>query len=108
MIKSDKIYDDTKEEDVNIIIIEQNKEQIKKSITSCLEEPLHRMLEKWLEYLKNYGSSRIASGSISEIEAIREQMAFDESKMAVASYSALPRICAKSIVPEDVKKYLFG
>lgn len=108
LIKSDEIYDDTKEEDVNIIIIEQNKEQIKKSITSCLEEPLHRMLEKWLEYLKNYGSSRIASGSISEIEAIREQMAFDESKMAVAQYSALPRICAKSIVPEDVKNYLFG
>lgn len=51
--------------------------------------------------------SRIASGSISEIEAIREQMAFDESKMAVGA-SALPRICAKSIVPEDVKNYLFG
>lgn len=107
MIKFDEIYDDTKEEDVNIIIIEQNKEHIKKSITSCLEEPLHRMLEKWLEYLKNYGSSRTVSGSISEIEAIREQMAFDESKMAVGA-SALPRICAKSIVPEDVKNYLFG
>lgn len=64
------------------------------------------MLEKWLKYLKNYGSNRIAFGLISEIEAIREQMAFDESGTAAVA-SASPTMCAKSIVPEDVKNYLF-
>lgn len=64
------------------------------------------MLEEWLEYLKNYGSIRIASRLISEIETIREQMAFDESRMAAVA-SGLP-MCAKAIVPEDVKNYLFG
>lgn len=99
--------DDTKEADDTIIIMGQNKEQIKKSIIICLEEPPHSMLDKWLEYLKNYGSSRIASRLISEIEAIREQMAFDESRVA-AVVSSLPKMCAKSIVPEDVKNYLSG
>lgn len=64
------------------------------------------MLGKWLDYLKNYSSSRIASGLISEIDAIREQMAFDESRTAAVA-SASPKMCAKSIVPDDVKNYLF-
>lgn len=107
MINSDKIYDDTKDTDDTIIIIGQNKELINKSITICLEEPLHSMLEEWLDYLRKYGSSRIASTFISEIEAIREQMAFDESRKAAVA-TALPKMCAKSIVPDDVKNFLFG
>lgn len=71
-----------------------------------MEEPLHSLLEEWLEYLKNYCSIRIASRLISEIETIREQIAFDESRMAAVA-SGLP-MCAKAIVPEDVKNYLFG
>lgn len=55
--------DDTKEAEDTIIIMGQNKEHIKKSIIICLDS----MLDKWLEYLENYGSSRIASRLISEI-----------------------------------------
>lgn len=106
-IKSDAICVDEKEADDTIIIIGQNKAHIKESITSCLEQPLLNMLQDWLGYLKNTCSSRIASGLISEIEAIREQMVLDKSRKA-APASVLPKMCTKSIVPEEVKNYLFG
>lgn len=52
VIKSDNFCDKTDEADNFIISVGQDKDQIEEIITSCIEEPLQNMLQKWLEDLK--------------------------------------------------------
>lgn len=106
LIKSDTFYEKRDKADDSIIIVEKNKEQIKEIITSCLEEPLHLMLQEWLEVLKTKCSSRFASGLIAEIEAIQKQMESCTIKEGEVSH-VLRSAGAGSIVPDNIIDFLF-
>lgn len=64
------------------------------------------MLEGWLANLETEVSSKQAAGIKSEVEAIRKQMEFDDCEES-AAVSVSPVVSTKSVVPDDVKNYLF-
>lgn len=84
----------------------QTKEQLLRIITTCLNKPLKEMLEGWLANLETEGSSKQAAGIKAEVEAIRKQMEFDDCAEP-AAVSVSPVVSTKSVVPDDVKNYLF-
>lgn len=106
-IKSDTSCDKTdedKDEDENLMIsVGPDKNQIEEIITSCLEEPLHKMLQKWSEDLKSVCFRENASDIIVKIEAIRKKLVFTKSKDTDA-----PIASTESIVPGNVNDYLIG
>lgn len=53
LIKSNNFSDDTDESVYSIISVVRNRAQIQEAITICLEEPIHRMLEKLFERSQN-------------------------------------------------------
>lgn len=105
LIQSDVHFDKTSKADGSIIIVSQNKRQIQELITLCLEEQLDEVLQDWLEKLKRVVLNKQTSEIIAEIEAIRKQLILDTSSN-IAALDA-PSIANKSIVPNDVKDYLF-
>lgn len=107
LIKSDTFCDKRDEANDSIIIVERNKEQIKETITSCLEKPLCLLLHELLKVLKTEGSSRLASGLIAEIEAIQKQMKSCHIKDKDVSSNVLPSASAGSIVPDNIIDFLF-
>lgn len=106
LIKSDTFCDKRDKADDSIIIVAKNKEQIKETITSCLEEPLHLMLQEWLGVLQTECSSRLASGLTAEIEAIQRQMKSCTIKDRDVSH-VLRSAGAGSIVPDNIIDFLF-
>lgn len=107
LIQSDTFCDKRDKADDSIIIVERNKEQIKETITSCLEKPLFLLLHELLKDLKTEGSSRLASGLIAEIEAIKKQMKSCHIKDKYVSSIVLPSASASSIVPDNIIDFLF-
>lgn len=105
LIQSDVSYDKKRKAGGSILIVGQNKRQIKEIITSCLEEQLDQVLEDWLEKLKHKDLNKQTSDIIAEIEAIRKQLILD-TRNNTNDLDA-PCIANKSIVPNDVKEYLF-
>lgn len=105
LIQSDVSHDKKRKADGSILIVGQNKRQIKEIITSCLEEQLDQVLEDWLEKLKHKELNKQTSDIIAEIEAIRKQLILD-TRNNTNDLDA-PCIANKSIVPNDVKEYLF-
>lgn len=105
-IKSDSSCDKTdedKDEDENLMIsVGPDKNQIEEIITSCLEEPLHEMLQKWSEDLKRVCFTENASDVIAEIEALRNKLLPTISKK-----TDVPCTGTGTIVPDNVKDYLF-
>lgn len=90
-----------------MIIVGENKQQIMETITACLEEPLHNLLQKWLEDLKNeLFFTKLAYDVIAEIEAIHKFMVFDSYKNTDDA-SILKEPGTQFIVPNNVKEYLF-
>lgn len=105
LIQSDVHFDKTSKADGSIIIVSQNKRQIQELITSCLEEQLDEVLQDWLEKLKRVVLNKQTSEIIAEIEAIRKQLILDtRNNTAVPDASCND---TNSIVPNDVKEYLF-
>lgn len=88
-----------------LIIIDESKKDIVRTITSCFEKPIDQMLEKWSTDLEKEGPSRHKSKVIAEIKAIRKQLTLNESNR-VTAVSDLPK--GKTRVPGDIKDYLFG
>lgn len=88
----------------SVIIVCQDKQQIKKTITIFLEKQLDQILQDLLGKLKHKGLNKQTSDIIDEIEAIRKQLILDTSKNT-ASPDAF---CNdnNSIVPIDVKDFL--
>lgn len=74
--------------------------------TTCLNKPLKEMLERWLANLDTEVSSKQAAGIKAEVEAIRKQMEFDDCDES-ASVFVSPVVSTKSVVPDDVKNFLF-
>lgn len=81
-------------------------EELLRIITTCLNKPLKEMLERWLANLDTKISSRQAAGIKAEVEAIRKQMEFDDCDES-DSVSVSPVVSTTSVVPNDVKNYLF-
>lgn len=104
LIQSEKYFAKTKIADDNIITVGQNKEQIKEIITTCLETQLDYMLNAWLRQLNTKGFLKETSEMIEEIKAI-QQLILDKSKNMAAS--DVPCNDSKSIVPKNVRDYLF-
>lgn len=94
LIKSDTDCDELNGEDDHIIVVNQNIERIQEIITTCLEEPLHQILQQLKESLKT------------EIEDISKQMILEKHK-DTSVVSVETSVGAKCIVPENVKTYLF-
>lgn len=107
LIKSKKVCDETYEKDESIFIVSENKEHVLSTITTCLEEPIRFMLNKWHDNLKKEGLSKRESGVIAEIGAIRKQMKLRDRKNPSPAFS-LPKTGYKCIVPKTIKDYLFG
>lgn len=108
MIKSDTVCNETDETNDSIIIVGENKQHFLETITTCLEEPFHQMAQKWLEDLTNEDcSTKLAQDIIAEIYAIQKHMVFDSHKNTAAA-SVYKRSCTQSLVPDNVKTYLFG
>lgn len=106
LIKSGSLCDESDNPNESITIVSQNKEEIKEAIVCCLEEPLNRIIQDWLDLIKAAGSNRHASGIIDEILAIRKQMSVDKKKDKL-SLSQVSSVKIKSRIPENVKDYLF-
>lgn len=106
LIKSDNFCDESDNPDESTVIVSQNKEQIKDAIVCCLEEPLKRMIQVWLDLIKTDGSKRHASGIIDEIRAIRKQMSVDKRKVTITP-SLVSSVDTYSRIPENVKDFLF-
>lgn len=69
-----------------------------------MEEPLHWILEKWLESFRNHGLIKLASEIIAEIKDIRKYLVFEKSKNTA---SGMQGGGTEFIVPDNVKDYLF-
>lgn len=106
LIQSEESFDKTNKTDDSIIIVGQNKQQIKEVITTCLEKQLDEMLQDWLEKLKHEDLKKETSEILAEIEAIRKQLILDNSNNTAAPDA--PCFDKKSIVPVKVKDYLLG
>uniref|UniRef100_A0A8W8NZW6 Peptidase S1 domain-containing protein n=2 Tax=Magallana gigas TaxID=29159 RepID=A0A8W8NZW6_MAGGI len=83
---------------------DENKEENIRAITSCLEKPIHQMLQNWSAYLETKGLGKHTSRVIAEIKAIGKQLELEESKGTAAVFE----MKCQSIVPGDMKDYLFG
>lgn len=105
LIQSEKYFAKTQKADDYIITVGQNKEQIKEIITTCLETQLDYMLKAWLRQLNTKGFLKETSEMIEEIKAIRKELILDRSKNMTAS--DVPCNDSKSIVPKNVRNYLF-
>lgn len=106
LIISDTDCDELNGEDDHIIVVNQNKERIQEIITTCLEEPLHQILQQLKESLKTETPTRNVSRLIDEIEDISKQMILQKHK-DTSVVSVETSVGTKCIVPEDVKTYLF-
>lgn len=102
LIKSASICDETEETTESLIIIAENKTDIARAITSCLEKPIHQILQHWSTGLKTEGLGKRTSRVIAEIKAIRKELVLDEHKRTTAATDC------KTCVPDDLKDYLFG
>eukprot|EP00105_Crassostrea_gigas_P039428 XP_019923576.1 PREDICTED: uncharacterized protein LOC105330336 [Crassostrea gigas] len=106
-IRSDTFCDKAdREEDKNddsIISVGQDKDQIEEIITSCLEEPLQKMLQEWQRELKHERFRKNASDIIGEIEAISKELVLVNNKD-----TDVPIAGSKSNVPGNVKDFLFS
>uniref|UniRef100_A0A8W8P487 DDE-1 domain-containing protein n=1 Tax=Magallana gigas TaxID=29159 RepID=A0A8W8P487_MAGGI len=99
----DKADRDEDEDDDSIISVCQDKDQIQDIITSCLEEPLQKMLQQLRKDLKHGRFLENASDIIGEIEAISNELIPINSKDTDVPISG-----SKSIVPDNVKDFLYG
>lgn len=105
LIQSEKYVAKTKKADECIITVGQNKEHIKKIVTTCLETQLDVMLRVWLGKLKTKGSSKQTAEMIEEIKAIRKDLMLDKSKNTTTPDVLC--VDSKPIVPKNVREHLF-
>lgn len=91
----------------SIIIIREDKEQILRTISVCLEKQIHHILQDWLANLSVEYFGKHLPGIVDEIEDIRREI-FDENSCHIIGASAFRGTSSESNVPGNVIKYLFG
>ena len=87
----------------NVVIVE--KDHVQEALTSCLEEPLRILLDKWSKGIKRINQTKQTHHVLSEIENIRKQMLLEDTKEAFESDD--PSSTSTNIVPGTIKDYLF-
>lgn len=105
-IKPATIFNETDGNTGSLIFVDENKEENIRAITSCLEKPIHQMLQNWSAYLETKGLGKHTSRVIAEIKAIGKQLELEESNGTLTA--AVFEMKCQSIVPGDMKDYLFG
>lgn len=95
LVTSEPVCETDKGDD-SITIIGQNKEEIMKTITICLEQPFRHKLEQLLKDLPNKDSSRLESKRSGEIMALLKEIRFDNNEETVTEN-----------LPDDTQDYLF-
>lgn len=101
IIKSGAICEGAEKTADSIIIVGKNKQKIKETITICLEEPIHQILEKWLENFRNQAFTKLAIEIIAEIKEIRKHLDFEKSKLTTGKSGG-----TEIFVPYNVKDFL--
>lgn len=94
LVTSEPVCETDKGDD-SITIIGQNKEEIMKTITICLEQPFRHKLEQLLKDLPNKDSSGLASKRSGEIMALLKEIRFDNNEETVTEN-----------LPDDIQDYL--
>ena len=89
-----------KENDDNV-----DKNHIQEAVISCLEGLLDLLLDKWSREIKTRQKTEHTKNVISEIESIRKQMLFEDTKEAFESDD--PCSISTNIVPGTIKEFLF-
>ena len=89
-----------KENDDNV-----DKNHIQEAVISCLESLLDLLLDKWSREIKTRQKTEHTKNVISEIESIRKQMLFEDTKEAFESDD--PSSISTNIVPGTIKEFLF-
>lgn len=104
LVTSNTDYVSTDTTDRNIVLVDRS--DLRKAITSCLEEPLHDLFDKWISHLmtKTTTSKRRSLRLITEIENIKKQMTFKKTFEECGKNPADSR--SMNIVPNIVKEYL--
>ncbi|XP_052695940.1 uncharacterized protein LOC128174417 [Crassostrea angulata] len=108
LIISDPNNNEPERVEDSIVIIREDKEQILKTISVCLEEHIHEILQGWSVNLPLEGFGKYLPDIFAEIEDIRKQMLFDDNNHYTTDASAFRDAGNKLIVPSNVKEYLFG
>ena len=85
-------------------IIVADKDHVQEVLTSCLEEPLCRVLGEWSTELKSE-QSKNSDRIISEIKNIQKQMSFEE-KQDLRCFESSEKTNT-DIVPQEIKDFLF-
>ncbi|XP_052695128.1 uncharacterized protein LOC128173472 isoform X2 [Crassostrea angulata] len=101
LIISDPNHKETEKIEDSIFIIREDKEDILRMISICLEEQIHYILQDWLSNMSKEDFGKHIPWIIDEIKDIRKEM-FDESICHTTGS------VNESIVPPNVIKYLFG
>lgn len=107
IIKSDTTCKEVEKTADSIIIVGKNKQKIKETITTCLEEPFHQVLEIWLDIFRNQALTKTASEIVAEIKEIRKHLDFEKSNLTTG-ISGLQGGSIEFIIPDNVKDFLFG
>lgn len=107
LIISDPNHKETEQVEDSIFIIKEDKEHILRTISICLEEEIHQILQDLLSNLSLEGFGKHLTGVTDEIEDIRKEM-FDVNTHLTTSVSAFGGAVKESVVPSNVIKYLFG
>lgn len=108
LIISDPNHKETEKIEDSIFIIREDKEDILRMISICLEEQIHQILQDWLLTLPVEGFGKHLPGLVTEIKDIQKQILFNENKQHTTGTSAFRCAANKSIVPSNVKEYLLG
>lgn len=108
LIISDPNHKETEKIVDPIFIIREDKEDILRMISICLEEQIHHLLQDWLSNLSEEDFGKHLPGIFTEIKDIRKQIMTDENKRHTTDVSAFRGAVNKSIVPSNVKEYLLG
>lgn len=99
--KSNKIADF---QEKRIDLVEQD--AISEAVSSCLEEPFFRWLDKWNKELKTKLPNKQAVFILREIENIRKQITLHQRNKVTKGRSK--SVGNEKIVPTRVKDYLYG
>ena len=101
LVKSNNVvHDDLARGNIKIV----DTDHVQEAICLALEEPLHKLLDKWscrLGTLQSKQALRIKS----EIKSIRMQMTFEESINILSPDS--PRPAFTNSIPSNIKEHLF-
>ncbi|XP_062584506.1 uncharacterized protein LOC134246199 [Saccostrea cucullata] len=86
----------------SIVVVDRNREKIQEALSSCLEDPLIRTLEKWTRAVESV-SSKAASKLTFEMKSVLKHILSLTPQTTLSKKSK----CV-TVVPPTIKEYLYG